>query len=67
MNRIARLLPHVCVILAGMFITFFIISQFNGAASVLGDNAPAKALLFVFSIVAIVVSSILIYKQRREN
>jgi len=50
-----------------MFITFFIISQFNGAASVLGDNAPAKALLFVFSIVAIVVSSILIYKQRREN
>jgi hypothetical protein len=55
------------VILAGMFITFFIIDQFNSAMSVLGDNGAAKALLFVFCTVAIVVSSILIYKQRRED
>jgi membrane protein implicated in regulation of membrane protease activity len=67
MAKLAKLLPHVCIILAGMFITFFIISQFNGAASVLGDNAAAKTLLFVFSIIAIVVSAMLIYRQRRAE
>jgi hypothetical protein len=67
MDKIARLLPHICVILAGMFITFFIIDQFNGAASVLGDNTAAKVLLFLFSIVAVIVSAMLIHRQRREN
>jgi hypothetical protein len=67
MKLIVKLLPHLCIVLAGMFITFFIISQFNGAASVLGDNALAKTLLFLFSIVAVVVSSMLIRRQRREE
>jgi hypothetical protein len=66
-NRIARLLPHICVILAGMFITFFVISQLNGAASVIGDNGMAKTLLFLFSVVAVIVSAMLIHKQRREG
>lgn len=67
MVKIKKLLPHLCIILAGMFITFYIIDQFNGAMSVLGSNALAKLLLFVFCIIAIVVSGILISKQRREN
>jgi hypothetical protein len=67
MDRIARLLPHACVVLAGMFITFFIIDQYNSAMSVLGNNSAAKFFLLIFSIVAVIVSAMLIYKQRREN
>jgi membrane protein implicated in regulation of membrane protease activity len=66
-NRIAKLLPHVCLILAGMFITFFIIDRLNGAMSVLGTNTAAKVLLFLFSIVSVIVSAMLIHRQRNEG
>lgn len=67
MNTIKRLLPHLCIVFAGMFIAFFVVDHFNGAMSVLGTNTAAKTLLFLFSVVAIIVSGMLIYKQRREN
>ena len=67
MDKLARLLPHACVVLAGMFIAFFIIDHYNGAMSVLGANGLAKGLLFVFSIVSVIVSVMLIRRQRRED
>lgn len=67
MNTVKRLLPHLCVVFAGMFITFYVIDKFNSAMSVIGNNPIEKSLLLVFSIVAVIVSAMLIYKQRREG
>ena len=67
MGKLTRLLPHACVVLAGMFITFFVIDKFNGAMSVLGANTLAKTLLLLFAIVSIIVSVMLIVRQRREE
>lgn len=66
MRIVKRLLPHVCIVLAGMMIIFFIIDNFNDAIALI-NNATTKALLFVFGIVAVIVSGMLIHKQRREE
>lgn len=66
MNLIKKILPHICIILSGMIVTFFIISQFNNAMGLM-ENDMTKAIIFILGIVAIIVSSMLISKQRREN
>jgi hypothetical protein len=66
MDIVKKLIPHLCIVLAGMFITFFIVDKFNSAMAVL-DNDTEKAILFIFCIVALIVSGMLIYRQRREN
>lgn len=66
MNIIKKLLPHVCIILAGMYITFYVIDQYNTAMGYMNDP-KTKILTFFLSVVAIVVSAMLIYKQRREG
>lgn len=64
MDTIKRLIPHLCIILAGMFITFVIVDKFNSFMAVL-NNGSAKMLLLLFCIVAVVVSVLLIRAQRR--
>jgi cell division protein FtsL len=49
-----------------MFLIFTIIERFNSGMTLI-DNDMAKVLLFIFSVVAIVVSGMLIHKQRRED
>jgi hypothetical protein len=66
MNIVKKLLPHACVILAGMFIIFCVIEKFNSAMTLL-DNPIAKNLLLLFGIVAVIVSGMLIYRQRRDS
>ena len=66
MKLVKRLLPHACIIFAGMMITFFIIDNFNEAMALI-NNATTKLLLFLFSIVSVIVSCMLISKQRRED
>lgn len=67
MNLVKKALPHLCIIFAGMFVTFCIIDRFNNAMSVIGNNPLEKTALFLFSIVAVIVSGMLIHKQRRER
>jgi hypothetical protein len=66
MSNIKKMMPHLCIILAGMFIVFFVIDRFNSFMAVL-DNDTEKTILFIFSIIAIIVSGMLIYRQRRED
>lgn len=66
MKLVKKLLPHACIIFAGMMITFFIIDNFNDAMALI-NNTTTKVLLFFFSIVSIVVSCMLISRQRRED
>jgi hypothetical protein len=66
MELLKKVLPHLCVIFAGMFVILFIIDNLNSAMSVL-DNSTIKLIMFIFSIIAIIVSCMLIARQRREN
>lgn len=65
MNLIKKFLPHICIILSGMMLIFVVIDQFNRARGLV-DNDMTKGLLLVFSLVAIVVSCMLISRQRRD-
>jgi hypothetical protein len=66
MNTIKKILPHCCIILAGIMLTFVIIDKFN-PARILIDDDKTKFLLFIFSIVAVIVSVMLIGRQRRDD
>jgi hypothetical protein len=66
MKTVKNVLPHICVIMSGMFITFFIVDKFNLEMAFI-NNDTTKFLMLVFSVVSIVVSSMLIYKNRREE
>lgn len=64
MSTIKKMLPHLCILFAGMFITFCVIDLFNSAMSVLGNNSLAKTMLLLFCITAIAVSGMQIRKNR---
>jgi len=64
MKTIAKLLPHVAIILSGMLIVFFIVDRFNSAMGFL-DNDAAKVLICALGVVSIVNSIMLIAHQRR--
>ena len=64
MGMIRKLLPHVGIILALMFITFFIVDKFNGAMNFIGNDI-SKGLLLVFSLVSIGNSCLLIHQNRK--
>lgn len=66
MNTFKRILPHLSIILASMTLVFTIISQFNGSMGYM-SHGMTRFLLLVFSVVSIVVSCMLISRQRREG
>ncbi len=66
MEHIKKILPHISIILAGMMLTFVIIDNFNNARGLVNNDAT-KALLLIFTIISIVVSVMLIRRQRRED
>ena len=49
MRIFRKLLPHAGIILALMFITFFIVDKFNGAMNFI-NNDISKALLLLFAL-----------------
>lgn len=66
MKSVAKTMPHISIILAGMLIVFFVIDRFNSAMGFL-DNDGAKLLLFVLSVTSIINSVLLITYQRRRD
>ena len=65
MNWVRRILPHICIILAGMMITFYIVDVFNNAVALI-DNVITKGLLFVMSLLVIWLASLFVYDERRK-
>ncbi len=65
METIKKALPHLSIILAGMMLTFVIIDYFNNARGLVNNDAT-KVLLLIFAIVSVVVSVMLIRRQRRD-
>lgn len=61
---IGGLLPHLTIILAGMFLVFCIIDRFNTAMHFI-DSSLSKGLLFVFCLSALATAALLVAKNRR--
>ncbi len=65
MRILRTLLPHASIVLALMFITFFIVDKLNGAMNFI-NNDITKALLLLFSLIAIGNSCLVIAQNRRQ-
>lgn len=65
MKTLAKVLPHISIILAAMLTVFFVIDRFNSAMGFL-DNDGAKILMFILCITSVANSIMLIAFQRRD-
>jgi len=61
-----KLLPHLCIILSLMMLTFIVIDRVNRAMNFI-DNDIFKGLLLIYSIAVIMTSIFLIADNRRRR
>lgn len=61
---IRKLIPHICIILSVMLITFYIVDKFNPGMNFVG-NSFFKTLLVLDGIAAIVTAGFLIASNRK--
>ena len=61
---IRKALPHATIIVAVMFLVFFVIDRINEAMNFIGAEI-SKWLLFLFCLMAIATSVVLLAEQRR--
>lgn len=60
-----KILPHICLDLAVIFLALWVIDRFNGAMNMLGRDT-FKIPFVVFLVLVMIESVLLIVKQRRE-
>ena len=60
-----KLIPHICIIISLMMLTFFILDKFNPGMNFVG-NEIFKVLLFIYGIATIIASACLIIYNRRS-
>ena len=60
-----KILPHICLDLAVIFLVLWVIDRFNGAMNMLGRDT-FKIPFVVFLVLVMIESVLLIVKQRRE-
>lgn len=65
-EKLAGLLPHVCLILSLMMITFVITDRYNRAMAFI-NNDITKALLLILALLVIVQSVLLIRTNRKRQ
>lgn len=64
--KLIKILPHITIIISGMFIVFYFIDRVNSAMNFI-NNDISKALIFILSIVAIITSILLIAVDRKNE
>ena len=60
-----NLMPHICIVLSLILMTFFVLDQFNPGMNFLG-NDTFKVLLMLDGVAVIVASAYLIAFNRRQ-
>ncbi|WP_167955679.1 hypothetical protein [Anaerosporobacter faecicola] len=65
-NIVAAILPHIVIVLAAMFITFWILDQLNPIMNFI-NNTISNLLLITFSITALINSIFSIAWYRRSR
>ena len=61
-----KLLPHLCLILSLMMLTFFVVDIFNPGMDFVGNDI-FKILLLIYGIATAVLSSVLIVYYHRKS
>jgi len=59
-----KILPHICIILSLMMLTFFVIEQVNRAMGFM-DNDLFRGLFVVYCLAVIVTAGIMVADNRR--
>ncbi len=60
-----RILPHICLDMAVIFLVLWVIDRFNGAMNMLGRDT-FKIPFAVFLVLVLIQSLVMIVKQRRN-
>ena len=60
-----KLIPHICIILSLMMLTFFVVDKFNPGMNFVG-NAAFKVLLAIYGVAVLAASGYLIAYNRRQ-
>ena len=66
MKRLSKILPHITIILAGMFIVFWILDILNPTMNFINRKISNK-LLLAFYISAIITAIQAVYYQRKSD
>lgn len=66
MKRLSKILPHITIILAGMFIVFWILDILNPTMNFINRKISNK-LLLAFFISAIITAILAVYYQRKSD
>ena len=65
MKFLRSILPHIVIILSGIFMTFLVLDGYNPTMNFVG-NAISIKLFWVFCVLAIINSGVLIASNRRD-
>ena len=60
-----KILPHICLDMAVIFLVLWVIDRFNGAMNMLGRDT-FKIPFAVFLVLVLIQSVVMIVTQRRE-
>lgn len=66
MKRLSKILPHITIILAGMFIVFWILDILNPTMNFINRKISNK-LLLAFCISGIITAILAVYYQRKSD
>lgn len=66
MKRLSKILPHITIILAGMFIVFWILDILNPTMNFINRKISNK-LLLALCISAIITAILAVYYQRKSD
>ena len=64
-KSIARILPHISIVLSGMLIFLFVLDRFNPAMGYL-ENGGERIVLLALAMSSILTATMLIGYQRRD-
>lgn len=59
-----KIIPHICVILSLMMLTFFVVDKFNPGMNFVG-NGFFKILLAIYGVAVLITSGFLIANNRK--
>jgi len=62
---IKKIIPHFCIIISLLMITFYILDEFNPGMNFVG-NEFFKILLLIYSVGVLILAGFLIYENRRK-
>lgn len=63
---IKKLIPHLCIILSLMMLTFFVVDIYNPGMNFVGNDA-FKILLVIYSVATIITSAFMVFSNLKNR